>query len=238
MIITVNNALIILCLFYFTISAFIFYLFRKANLFFKVIVFFFILSTIITVAEVNRIEVTLSVVFGFFVIYRESIIELFLDCKYWLESTFDFIKSIIFTIGKIFLWFGGIFKLFKFSGSNDSANNNNRDNPNQQQGSTENQTKQNQSRKNQEQQERIRQAKEDLRKIREEQENKDNRSNQDILGLNKGFTLADLKKAHRLAVSRYHPDKYSHMSETFQKESEAQLVKVQGAYNELLKRFN
>jgi len=123
MIITVNNALIILCLFYFTISAFIFYLFRKANLFFKIIVFCFILSIILTVADVNRIEVTVSVVLGFFVIYRESIIELVLDCKYWLEGLFNFIKNIIFSIYGIFLWFFGIFKLFKSSQQTSNTDN-------------------------------------------------------------------------------------------------------------------
>ena len=231
MIITVNNALLILCLFYFAVSAFIFYLFRKVNLFFKVIVFCFILSIILTVADVNRIEVTVSVVLGFFVIYRESIIELFLDCKYWLESLFDFVKSIVLGIGKVFLWFFGIFKLIK--SSQQTANTTN---SNQQQETTQNQTSNNQQ--SQEQAERVRQAKEELRRMREEQEAKDNRSHQDILGLNGSFTLSELKEAYRLAVSRYHPDKYSHMSEAFQKEAEQELVKVQQAYRTLLVRFS
>ena len=232
MIITVNNALLILCLFYFAVSAFIFYLFRKVNLFFKVIVFCFILSIILTVADVNRIEVTLSVVFGFFVIYRESIIELFLDCKYWLENLFDFVKGIVVGIGKIFLWFFGIFKLFKSSQQTSTTANNS----GQQQGTSHNQTNNNQQ--SQEQEERVRQAKEELRRMREEQEAKDNRSHQDILGLNGNFTLSELKEAYRLAVSRYHPDKYSHMSESFQKEAEQELVKVQQAYRELILNFS
>ena len=231
MILTVNNALIILCLFYFAVSAFIFYLFRKVNLFFKIIVFCFILSIILTVADVNRIEVTLSVVFGFFVIYRESIIELFLDCKYWLENLFDFVKGFVLAIGNVFVWFFGIFKLFK---SNQQTSNT--ENSSQQQGSNQNQT--NNSQQSQEQEQRVRQAKEELRRIREEQEAKDNRSHQDILGLNGSFTLSELKNAYRLAVSRYHPDKYSHMSEAFQKEAEQELVKVQQAYRALLNIVN
>ena len=227
MIITVNNALIILCLFYFAVSAFIFYLFRKVNLFFKVIVFCFILSIILTVADVNRIEVTVSVVLGFFVIYRESIIELFLDCKYWLESLFDFVKSVVLAIGKVFLWFFGIFKLIK-----SSQQTGNTSNSNQQQGASQNQTNNNQQ--SREQEERVRQAKEELRRMREEQEAKDNRSHQEILGLHTGFTKSNLEKAYKMAVSRYHPDKYSHMSEAFQKEAEQELVKVQLAYRSLL----
>ena len=94
----------------------------------------------------------------------------------------------------------------------------------------------------------INQAKEELRKAREQAKTKEDqqddntggggRNYRQILGLGDKYSLADLMKAYKLGVSRYHPDKYSHMSESFQKEAQDEFVKVKKAYNELLKNFN
>ncbi len=94
----------------------------------------------------------------------------------------------------------------------------------------------------------INKAKEEVKRAREQAKRKEDqqddnnggggRSYQQILGLSDNFSLADLMRAYKLAVSRYHPDKYSHMSESFQKEAQAEFVKVKKAYNELIKNFN
>jgi hypothetical protein len=103
----------------------------------------------------------------------------------------------------------------------------------------------------------VNQAKEELKrareqaKKREEEEKKeqqkqssktsqpnDNRSFQEILGLSNNFNKADLVKAYKIAVSRYHPDKYTHMSEQFQQEAQQEFVKIQRAYNYLLNSVN
>jgi len=101
-----------------------------------------------------------------------------------------------------------------------------------------------------EQEEQIRRAKEKVRQAREEAEKAqkaereeeqrggstgDRRTPRQILGLGESFTLDELKKAYRSAASRYHPDKHLGMSETFKKEAEAEFIKVQNAYNTLLK---
>jgi len=241
MTITLNNPLLILCLFYFALSSFIFYLFKRSNLFFKIIVFSAIISAFIVVEQVNRIEVTISALMGFFVIYRETIFEFFAGAKYFIENIFFSISSFFRSLFNACAW---LFNLFgKLSPQTQEAprepprrTNNNQNRESEQ---TQNQQQERQNR-NHAEQERIRQAKEDLKrqreKAREEQVDQDSRSPQKILGLHDGFTFSDLKKAYKQAVSRYHPDKYAHMSESFQKEAEQELVKVQVAYNELLKK--
>jgi hypothetical protein len=101
---------------------------------------------------------------------------------------------------------------------------------------------------NSEQEEYIRRAKEKVRQAREEAERKkreeeqgnsggDQRTPRQILGLSDTFTLEELKKAYKQAAFRYHPDKYAHMSETFQKEAQAEFVKAKNAYDVLMKGF-
>ena len=65
----------------------------------------------------------------------------------------------------------------------------------------------------------------------------DSRSHQEILGLAERFTQDELKQAYRIATSRYHPDKYSHMSKSFQDEAQQEFVKIQQAYKVLSDRF-
>jgi len=102
---------------------------------------------------------------------------------------------------------------------------------------------------NREQEEHIRRAKEKVRQAREEAERAkreeeqrsnaggDRRTPRQILGLGETFTLDELKRAYRSAASRYHPDKHLGMSETFKKEAEAEFIKVQNAYEVLMKGF-
>ena len=65
----------------------------------------------------------------------------------------------------------------------------------------------------------------------------DNRTPEQILGLQTGFSKADLKKTYRSLSGRYHPDKYEHMSDNFKEEAKIEFQKVQEAYNKLLKIF-
>lgn len=103
---------------------------------------------------------------------------------------------------------------------------------------------------NSEQEEHIRRAKEKVRQAREEAEKAkreeeqqqgsaggDRRTPRQILGLSDTFTLEELKKAYKQAAFRYHPDKYAHMSETFQKEAQTEFVKAKNAYDVLMKNF-
>ena len=62
----------------------------------------------------------------------------------------------------------------------------------------------------------------------------DNRSAMEILGLNNGFSQADLKKAYRTLSGRFHPDRYAHMSEELQEEMAEEFKKIQKAYKVLL----
>ncbi|MCW8932048.1 MAG: DnaJ domain-containing protein [Gammaproteobacteria bacterium] len=62
------------------------------------------------------------------------------------------------------------------------------------------------------------------------------RTPEQILGLNPGFTKAELKKSYRFSAGRYHPDKYAHMSTELQEEMAEEFKKVQGAYKALRSR--
>lgn len=95
--------------------------------------------------------------------------------------------------------------------------------------------------------EELKKAREQAKKREEEQQQKqssnssepsDDRSFQEILGLSNNFNKAELVKAYKIAVSRYHPDKYVHMSEQFQQEAQQEFVKIQRAYNYLLNSVN
>lgn len=90
--------------------------------------------------------------------------------------------------------------------------------------------------------EKVRQAREEAERAKREEEQQgraggDQRTPRQILGLGETFTLEELKRAYRSAASRYHPDKHLGMSETFKKEAEAEFIKVQNAYEVLMKGF-
>jgi len=96
--------------------------------------------------------------------------------------------------------------------------------------------------------EEVKRAREEARRQQEQEENNttsaknnsstvDNRSPEQILGLQSGFNKAELKKAYRRASSQYHPDKHTHMPQEFQDQASEEFKKVQGAYKKLLNRF-
>lgn len=63
----------------------------------------------------------------------------------------------------------------------------------------------------------------------------DRRSLQEILGLRKGFTQTDLKRAYREQSKRFHPDK--HQGKNTLSEAMLEQKKINEAYEILLKRF-
>ncbi len=61
----------------------------------------------------------------------------------------------------------------------------------------------------------------------------DTRTPHEIMGLQPGASLAEIKKAYSLLRNRYHPDKYAHMSEEFQKEAAEEFKNIQQAWERL-----
>lgn len=99
MTLTISNQLIVICFFYFLLSAFLSYLFKSANIFFKIILFFIILASFVGLESTNRIEVTISAILGFLFIYYEPFLNFFYVLKIWLENGvigfFDMIRRIL-----------------------------------------------------------------------------------------------------------------------------------------------
>lgn len=56
-----------------------------------------------------------------------------------------------------------------------------------------------------------------------------------ILEIDRTATAAEIKKAYREMVKKYHPDKLQHMDEVYQKGAEEKFRKVQEAYEQLQK---
>lgn len=56
-----------------------------------------------------------------------------------------------------------------------------------------------------------------------------------ILEIEKDATVAEIKKAYREMVKKYHPDKLQHMDEVYQKGAEEKFRKVREAYEQLQK---
>lgn len=90
--------------------------------------------------------------------------------------------------------------------------------------------------------EELKRAREETRRQAEEEEQAnqssppptDNRSFQEILGLQpSGFSKAELKQAYRRASSQYHPDKHAHMPQAFQDQASEEFKKIQRAYKAL-----
>lgn len=306
MTITINNYLIVLCVFYFFLSAFLSYLFRNSNIFFKIIVFFFVVSTIAVIQQTNSIEVTISALLGFIFIYIDAVSNSLYGIKNFVENLFigffDMLRRIcrfiLEPIANSFTWFYNFLSRFfgwnlvfhplgkkvnkqnyksesSYRGNqsrktrhNWKQKDENKDtkpdtnfkkssrNPKPDQSSYE-QHKQSSYKKNatntsgmspaeRQKLEAINIAKEEVRRAREQAKRKngqqdnsggDRRTQQRILGLPDNFTQQELTRAYKMAVSRYHPDKYVHMSESFQNEAQAEFIKVKNAYNILTKEF-
>lgn len=58
-----------------------------------------------------------------------------------------------------------------------------------------------------------------------------------VLGVEKGASKEEIKSAFRMAASKYHPDKVSHLGEEFQDIAHKKLLAIKEAYETLMKEF-
>ena len=58
----------------------------------------------------------------------------------------------------------------------------------------------------------------------------------EILGVRRGASQEELKKAYRELVNKYHPDKVEHLGEEFRELAEIRFKQIQQAYQQLQKR--
>lgn len=260
--IEISNSMIVFYFVYFITSAFISYAFKQSNLFFKFFIFFIAIGYIQFLWNGENIEATLSALAGFIFIYRDIISELFSSIFSFVDNVFYRIKSFFSWIfSGIFGFFYFCFRIFQrifdflailsrwIFARKPATERKQKNRDNADSGSWW------QKWKSSNKEESVNQAKEDFKRAREEakkreeqeqQENKnssyqsktDNRSFEEILGLPTPFSKAELNRAYKTAVSRYHPDKYVHMSQQFQQEAQQEFVKIQKAYNYLLGRIS
>ena len=58
----------------------------------------------------------------------------------------------------------------------------------------------------------------------------------EVLGLRRGATLEEVKKAYRELAGKYHPDKVSHLGDEFKVLAERRFKEINEAYQEILGR--
>lgn len=221
--ITINNQLLVLGLFLFSITWFLTYLFIRAGTFFKIFIFFLSFAIFIPLERWDSLPLTLASFLGAITAYFGGVLSAFSSVKYVLIDTFYFVKDIFSSISGFFqCFFSGINKAISFIFSflkpirkpknRASSNSSSQQESKSKQGSR--QAYEEQSRRAKEQ---FRQAREETKRQEEKQ---DTRSFEDILGVNSQYTKAELKTAYKQFASRFHPDKHSHMSEEFRNEAE------------------
>lgn len=331
MVLTFNNQTLVACFFYFCFSLFLAYLFKRSNLFFKVVLFIPFISVFAVLEGANRLELSLAAIAGILVMFFDSILDFLYGIKLSLENFFEglflmirrILQFIFFPIADFFTWFYNLLsrtfgwnRVFHKLGrpretintgyqapkhhresprkeaqrkpdpskgreqrhdtkprdkprdtshrqhrQEDHQQRNHKPGQSQASGSPKQEPRDDKkattsrpseapnkkaSAEEQAHQEAIHRAKEEVKRAREQAKQKEQqqddqggggRSYQQILGLNGRYSLADLIKAYKALASRYHPDKYSHMSPQFQQEAQAEFVKVKHAFDELRKEF-
>ena len=80
-----------------------------------------------------------------------------------------------------------------------------------------------------------RKQKQQERAKREQQDEPDKRSDEEILGLSRGWTQEDLKVTYRRKCNQLHPDKWEKMPKQMQFMMEKEFKAVQQSYKNLLK---
>ncbi len=58
----------------------------------------------------------------------------------------------------------------------------------------------------------------------------------EVLGVNRGSSLGEIKRAYRRLAGKYHPDKVNHLGEEFRGLAEKKFKEIQEAYQELANR--
>jgi uncharacterized membrane protein YkvA (DUF1232 family) len=56
-----------------------------------------------------------------------------------------------------------------------------------------------------------------------------------VLGIQKGASKEEIKKAYKSLAAQYHPDKVQHLGDDFQKLAHEKFVAIQKAYDQLMK---
>lgn len=56
-----------------------------------------------------------------------------------------------------------------------------------------------------------------------------------VLGVRPGATVEEIKEAYRIAASKYHPDKVTHLGKEFQELAHRKFLAIQEAYERLMK---
>ncbi|MCK5761012.1 MAG: J domain-containing protein, partial [Candidatus Delongbacteria bacterium] len=56
----------------------------------------------------------------------------------------------------------------------------------------------------------------------------------DILGIPKGSSKADVKKAYRTLSKKYHPDKVSHLGEEYKRIATEKFINIKDAYDRIM----
>ena len=234
--INISNELIVVGSFFFFYSWFITFLFIRSGTFLKIIVFCLSLGLIMTLEHLNSIELTIISFFGALTAYFGGVMSLFyrlrnifIDGYYWIKDISSFI-SYPFQLIASGIKQTIIFIISVFLHKTQPVGNKKSSQSRIQQG------KRNNKNNGQNYEEQKQRAKESFREAREEaqkREDQDTRSFEEIVGVNTGYTKNDLKAAYKRSASKFHPDKYSHMSKNFRDEAEQEFKKIQQAYNSL-----
>jgi len=244
--IIINNQVVVVYLFFFFISYFFTYLFLKANLFFKIIVFFISFSVFIQLENSDSLPLTVVSILGAIVAFIQCSERSILDIGYsvkgffsglnnFIAGCFDFLRKIIEAILLI-----KSFIQEKIDNNGNHHNENSRqqssnsrqqneapshDNPRTEQGSRKHTRPQQEYARNN-------------NKAKQAHTKEDVRSFEEILGVTTPYTRESVKIAYKKLCQRYHPDKVqSHMSEAYRKESAEEFKRIQKAYKILLGRL-
>jgi len=258
--ITINNQEIVVYLFFFFISYFFTYLFLKANLFFKIIVFFMSFSVFIQLENSDSLALTVVSILGAVIAILKGSAFSFRRIAYFIEDIFHGISRFIagcFGFLRKIIEAVLLIKSFFQQGQADSESSDDTSSREQSQNDPpprENaRTQREKQRSQQEDEERWQQKAEDLfRKTRAEQEKSeqaeeqpaqeqkktDVRSFEEVLGVTIPYTRESVKTAYKKLCQRYHPDKIQpHMSDAYREESAEEFKRIQKAYKILLGRL-
>ena len=249
-----TNDFLVLSVFFFFVAWGFTKAFLWAGVLLKGAVFFVSFSLFITLEQMDSIEMTVASLLGALTALGGGLTNGLYTLKNSLENMLYWVREALGFLLSPFIWLFfrvrqtiiDVISLFKSQPQTDS---NRQEKPQQSRkhtGGNNHNKGQDKKEQRQKAKEQFRQAQEEAEKKRVEEEFKknsnkadyqDNRSFEEILGVQAGYTKGELKTAYKRVASRFHPDKYSHMSEVFRLEAEEEFKKIQRAYSILLRSF-